>query len=145
MPTKKKVSGETSAEPQAQVMSTREIYRFVAFYNEKIRKTSKEEQTGIFRLIQRLMTVHGIPPEDIALALENYAADEWRKAQDIRFSKTMRAFFMPETIREWLTPKKKPVKLDPLKAVSQFTAAYVPPPAIVEEPSLDDTPSLDDL
>ncbi len=125
-----KKSTAPAAAPQEQ-RPTRELWRFVDFYNKNVRAHSKEECMGVIRQIQRLID-KGLGVEDLATALENYAADEWRKAQEPRYSKPIRSFFTYEVVKEWLTPKKKPVRPDPLKRVTAFQTTEMPKPVSVE-------------
>jgi hypothetical protein len=127
--------------PPAEQRPTRELYRFIRFYNDKIKKSSETERVGIFRAIQRLID-KGLGVDAIALALENYEADEWRRANP-RFSKSIRSFFTVETIQEWQTPKGKPKPVDPLARVNSFKPDFVPPP--VQPELFDDPQSSDEL
>ena len=122
--------------------STRELWAFVAYYNEHIKAHSKEQQTGVLRNIQ--LVLDKLDVEDVALALENYAADPWRKANP-RFSKHIRSFFTYEVVKEWLKPVNK-VEPDKVPAkVRLFQPLVRPEPAqitVEDQPLL---PSLDDL
>jgi hypothetical protein len=121
---------------------TRELWRFVKYYTEHIRAQSRTECQGVIRQIQRLID-KGIGLEDMALAMENYAKDDWRKAQDPRFTKSIRSFFTAENIKEWLTPRpKKPVR--PIDQIALFEAVERPKPAVVE-PEIEDQASPEDL
>ena len=125
--------------PLAEQRPTRELYRFVAFYDEKIRKSSEAEKVGIFRSMQRLID-KGLGVDAMAQALENYEADEWRPACP-RFSKSIRTFFTVECIQEWLQPRGKPKKVDPLAKVAAFQPDFVPAPAtpvVIDDPQSDD-------
>lgn len=109
---------------------TRELWRFIKFYTERVRPQSKADCQGVIRQIQRLID-KGIGVEDMALALENYANDDWRKAQDPRFTKSIRSFFTAENIKEWMTPKpKKPVR--PIDQIVKFETLERPQPVTVE-------------
>lgn len=137
MPRKK---AEPAAGPPAEQRPTRELYRFIAFYLEKVRKHSKSDTVGVFRQIQNLID-KGLGVDVIAIALENYEADEWRR-KNPHFSKHIRSFFTPETIKDWQTPKKiRPV--DPLDRVTQFKTDVLPPKAVPLP--LDDPQSTDEL
>jgi hypothetical protein len=140
MPKKKLDGAEAPLNPEQR--PTRELFRFVAYYNEKIRAHSKEECVGVLRNIQRIID-KGLGVEDLAQALENYEADEWRRANP-RYSKQIRSFFTYETIKEWLKPRPKAVKPDPLARVSGFTVDAKPAPVVVA-PLIDDSASPDDL
>lgn len=121
---------------------TRELWRFVKFYTERIRAQSRTECQGVIRQIQRLID-KGIGLEDMALALENYANDEWRKAQDPRFTKSIRSFFTAENIKEWMTPRpKKPVR--PIDVIAKFEAVERPKPVQIEL-DIEDTASPEEL
>jgi hypothetical protein len=129
-------------EPKAEQRPTRELWRFVRYYTENIRAQSQTECQGVIRQIQRLID-KGIGVEDMALALENYAKDDWRKRQDPRFTKSIRSFFTVENIKEWLTPRpKKPVR--PIDQIALFEAVDRPKPAVIE-PETDDPVSPEEL
>lgn len=137
MPRKK----SDSAKPELQNQRpTRELFRFVAFYNQKIKAHGPDVTATVLRNIQRLLD-KGLGIEDMAIALENYENDEWRKANP-RYSKDMRSFFTMETIKEWLTPRPKLVKPDPLKHVHAFETSAKPAPA---KPMLFDDPEDESL
>jgi hypothetical protein len=114
--------------PPAEQRPTRELYRFIRFYTEKIRAASKTEMVGVFRLIQNVID-KGLGVDEIAAALENYEQDEWRRANP-RFSKSIRSFFTVENIKEWQTPKGKPKKVDPLARLNSFAPDLRPAPAV---------------
>lgn len=101
---------EPEPEPESEY-STRELSQFLRFYNEKIRKHSTAETRGVIRQIQRLLK-KGVTVEMIRAALQNYAADEWRKAQDPRYSKHIRSFFTQEFIQEWQAPRPRVNRLN---------------------------------
>lgn len=131
MPRKKPEQSALFEPPQADLGTpkqrpTRELWRFVRFYCQNIRAQSAEDCKGVIRAIQRMVD-KGIGLEDIAQALENYAEDPWRKQQDPRYSKPIRAFFKPEVIREWLTPKPPP---KPVQPVFDFEPTIRPVPAV---------------
>jgi hypothetical protein len=133
---------EGLAEPESGQRPTRELWRFIKFYTERIRAQSAADCKGVIRQIQRLID-KGIGLEDMALALENYANDEWRKAQDPRYTKSIRSFFTAENIKEWMTPKpKKSVR--PIDRIAKFEAVERPKPVQLE-PEIDDPVSSDDL
>ena len=119
---------------------TRMLWRFVDYYNKHIKEHSKEECVGVIRNIQRIID-KGLGVEDLAQALENYEKDEWRKANP-RYSKPIRSFFTYEMVKEWLNPRPKLVKPDPLARLSLFEALPTPPPAAIAP--LDNDP-VDDL
>jgi hypothetical protein len=119
---------------------TRELWRFIDFYNTKIKAHSKEECIGVIRNIQRLID-KGLGVEDLAQALENYEADDWRRANP-RYSKQIRSFFTFETIKEWLKPRPKMVKPDPLAKVVAFETTVKPAPAV---PELDDESPVEEM
>lgn len=122
----KKKQDPVAAAPPAEQRPTRELYRFWAFYNEKIKAQPKATVAGVLRNIQRLID-QGLGVEDMAQALENYEADEWRRANP-RYSKSIWAFFTAENIREWLVPRPKMVKPDPLSRVNEFKTVERPAP-----------------
>lgn len=145
MPRKKKTEGDPAqpAFKSPEQRPTREYWRMMAYYKENIRPQSDADCVGVIRNIQRLIE-KGTSIEDIAVALENYASDPWRKANP-RYSKPIRSFFTAEMIQEWQTPKSEPVKPPkPIDRIAQFTSDFLPSPAVVES-SLDDPPSVDDL
>lgn len=114
---------------------TKELWRFVKYYTSNIRNFSQAECSGVIRAIQRMVD-KGIPLEDIALALENYKDDPWRKANP-RYSKHIRSFYTPETIKEWLTPR--PAIQKPTSPAFNFEASEKPAPAVpVSETSSND-------
>lgn len=108
--------------------TTRELSRLMKYYNEKIKPHSKSQCVGVLRNIQRLLA-SGTALEDIALALENYANDPWRKANDLRYTKAIRSFFMPDVIAEWQTPRPQFVK--PGLPEIQFMPTVQPSPVTV--------------
>jgi hypothetical protein len=126
---RKKPEGEAPAKPvNPEQRPTRELYRFVAFYNEKIKAHGPSVTAGVIKNIQRLID-KGLGVEDLAQALENYEKDDWRRANP-RFSKSIFAFFTYEIIKEWLLPRPKMVKPDPIKArVTEFQPDFRPEPA----------------
>lgn len=83
--------------------TARELWKLMNFYLTKIRNHPKGETVGVIRQIQRLLD-KGIEFDTIAQALENYAADDWRKANP-RYSRPVRTFFTAESIAEWSQPK----------------------------------------
>lgn len=113
--------------PPAEQRPARELWRLMNFYNTKIKAHSKEECVGVIRNMQRLID-KGLGVDEMAQALENYEADEWRRANP-RYSKTVRAFFTVESIKEWLTPRPKPQKPDPLARLATFEPTTNPVPA----------------
>lgn len=128
MPRKKVEDSEAKPALQNQ-RPTKELYRFIAFYNEKIKAHAPAVTATVLRNIQRLLD-KGLGIEDMAVALENYEKDEWRRANP-RYSKDMRSFFTLETIKEWLTPRRKPVKPDPLAHLADFQPDRKPEPVQV--------------
>lgn len=105
---------------------TREIWRLLKYYDNKVRHCSKADFIGVIRNIQRLID-KGIGMETIATALENYANDEWRQAQDPRYSLAPRSFFSEAKIKEWETPRPSP---KPVRPQIQFEAIERPAPVI---------------
>ena len=118
--------------------TTRELYRFIRYFSEKIRPTSTGDTAGVIRNIQRLID-KGLGVDQFAIALENYANDEWLKAQDVRYRKTMRQFFTFEIIKEWQTPRPQVQTKLPRPQIT-FTTDVKPEPA---QPKLAE--ELDDL
>ncbi len=136
---KKKAEPEAAA-PPAEQRPTRELYRFWAFYNDKIKPSPKSTVAGVLRNIQRLID-QGLGVDEMALALENYESDEWRRANP-RYSKSIFAFFTAENVREWLSPRPKMTKPDPLERVNQFTTDVRPAPAQPVLPTVEAEPEL---
>ena len=136
MPKKKAAEAAAPAEQRP----TRELYRFWAFYNDKIKAAPKTSVGGIIKNIQRIID-QGLGVDDMAVALENYEADEWRRANP-HYSKSIWAFFTPETIRERLTPKPNMVKPDPLARVHQYLTTERPSPAQPVLPTIEPEPEL---
>lgn len=137
MPRKKKPEQLDLPVP-AEQRPTNELWRFLDYYNKNVKAHSASECSGVIRNIQRLID-KGLGVDSLATALENYANDEWRKANP-RYSKHIRSFFSLEVITEWLTPRPPIVK--PMDKVAKFRSDERPAPAIPVR--LDDQPQ-DDL
>ena len=107
-------------------VSTREISKLVAFYNEQIRPHGKQEQLGIFRNIQRLIG-KGISMAQMSRALQNYAADEYVRASDPRLRMNIRSFFSESVIKLWQEPiRRKPLD-GSLAVLDQLEAQQILP------------------
>jgi hypothetical protein len=97
-------------EKQSARYRTQELGRLLSYYKKNIRDYHYTEANGVIRNIQRLID-KGLALEDIVQAMENYAADEYRKSSDPRFTLSVRSFFSEAKIREWLNPvERKPMK-----------------------------------
>jgi hypothetical protein len=107
--------------------TTRELGRLLGFYKKHIRDYTPEESRGVIRNIQRMLD-KGTELEDIATAVQNYAEDEWRKSQDPRYSMPVRTFFSAAKIKEWLTPRERPVSMKPALPQIHFTPLERPKP-----------------
>ena len=66
---------------------------------------------GIIRQLQRLIKNKGVTPEQLQIALENYAADPYVQECDVRLRKPIRSFFTYENVMACQKPidrDKKP-------------------------------------
>lgn len=120
--------------------TSRELWRFVRYYCEKIRNHPQNECVGVIRNIQRMID-KGIGLEKIATALENYYKDEWRTANPA-YSMKIRSFFSQEAIEEWQHPRPKVKKVEPRIPSIDFTPQQRPKPAVVLPRPEEDTSDL---
>jgi hypothetical protein len=106
----------------SQKYTTKDIWKLTKFYADKIRAFPPSHAGRLIKQIQRLLD-KGVEMDSIAIALENYEADEQRRRADPRYVLSIYTFFTEAKIQEWQTPRPsyKP-------QILTFDIPVLPPP-----------------